>query len=444
MYLLRSLLVISMILQPGFSTVSVRLKDIVSVEGVRNNQLVGYGLVVGLNGTGDNVASVPFTKESLASMLERLGVNVRDNQGKVTLSGKNVAAVMVTANLPAFARQGSRIDVNVSALGDAKDLRGGTLLVTPLLAADSQVYAVAQGPVAISGFSAQGASGSSVVKGVPTSGRIASGAIVEKEVDFELGRLNTLKLSLNNPDFTTAKRASDRINQKIGTDVAQALDPSTILMTLPERYKGHPVEFMTTIEQLTIEPDNIAKIVVDNSNGVVVMGSHVRISKVAITHGSITIRVSETPEVSQPNPFMMSNAYGLTANQGLQNQSPITVNLTPPAAGNAANPAAVTTNTLNNITAAQNPALNIPQTQGQPTRLGRAGVIAPGPGTAIVNRSDVKVKEEKGKIAVLEEGATLQELVDGLNALGTSPTELVSILEAIKAAGALQADIDVI
>lgn len=446
--LLRFLLIFALVIQPSLAGISVRLKDIVSVEGVRNNQLVGYGLVVGLNGTGDNIGSIPFTKESLAGMLERLGVNVRDNQGAVNLSGKNVAAVMVTANLPPFARQGAKIDVNVSALGDAKDLRGGTLLVTPLLAADGQVYAVAQGPVTISGFSVQAASGSSVTKGVPTSGRIAAGAIVEKEVDFELGRLKTLKLSLNNPDFTTAKRASDRINQKMGGSVAQALDPSTITLTVPESYNGRTVDFMTAVEQLTIEPDNIAKIVVDNSNGVVVMGGNVRISKVAITHGSITIRVTETPEVYQPNPFVTANSYSLTTNQGQQNQSPSTLNPQNGAVNanqngqngalNLANPQSQTTNVLAN----QNPSLNIPQ--GQATPFGQAGIIAPGPGTAIVNRSEIKVKEEKGKIAVLEEGATLQELVDGLNALGASPSELVAILEAIKAAGALQADIEVI
>lgn len=447
---------------PSFATMSVRIKDIVSVEGVRQNQLVGYGLVVGLNGTGDNIGSIPFTKESLASMLERLGVNVRDNQGAIKLSGKNVAAVMVTANLPAFSRQGSKIDVNVSALGDAKDLRGGTLLVTPLLAADGQVYAVSQGPVAVAGFSAQGASGSSVTKGVPTSGRIASGATVEKEVDFELNRLSTIKLNLNNPDFTTAKRLSDSINHKMGGGLANANDPSTVTLTVPEPYKGRTVEFMTTIEQLNVEPDNIAKIVVDDSNGVIVMGGDVRISKVAISHGSITIRITEAPEISQPNPFVQANAYSLTTNQGQQNQSPSSI--TPQAAA-AANPGAGNTNTTtttlgqnaqantansttnpqtqtNNTTAVQAPQLNIPNPQATP--FGQVGIIAPGPGTAIVNRSDIKVKEEKGKMAVLEEGATLQELVDGLNALGATPREMISILQTIKAAGALQAEIELI
>lgn len=452
---------------PAWAIMQVRIKDIVSVEGVRYNQLVGYGLVVGLSGTGDNVGSIPFTKESLAGMLERLGVNVRDQQGNINLSGKNVAAVMVTGNLPAFSRQGSRIDVTVSALGDAKDLRGGTLLVTPLLAADGQVYAVAQGPVAVAGFTAQGATGSSLSKGVPTAGRIASGATVEKEVDFELNRLTSIKLNLNNPDFTTAKRLADRINQKMGGHLAHANDPSTVTLNVPGAYKGRTVEFMTAIEHLQIEPDQVAKIVINDSDGILVMGGNVRISTVAISHGSITIKITETPEVSQPNPFINANSYSLFASQG--QQSPMTVN---PLATASTNPAltigagATTTNTTTNTTntaatgtgatatnatantqnnttaAVQSPQLNIPTPQA--TTFGQAGIIAPGPGTAIVNRSDVKVTEKKGKMAVLESGATLQELVDGLNALGATPRETIAILQAIKAAGALQAEIEVI
>ncbi|MBX9977884.1 MAG: flagellar basal body P-ring protein FlgI, partial [Alphaproteobacteria bacterium] len=293
--------------------VRVRIKDIVSVEGVRGNQLVGYGLVVGLNGSGDTIGSTAFTRESLASMLERLGVNVRDNTGAALLNGKNVAAVMVTGTLPAFARQGSKIDVNVSALGDAKDLRGGTLLVTPLLAADGQVYAVGQGPVAVGGFKAEGQA-ASVTKGVPTAGRIASGAIVEKEIGFELASMNSLKFSLNNPDFTTAKRVADRINHTMGNGVAAAKDPSTIQVEIPGGYKGRTVEFMTMVEQLDIQPDQVAKIVVDDHDGIIVMGANVRISTVAISHGSITIRVTEHPEVSQPNPFIQSNPMTLNAN----------------------------------------------------------------------------------------------------------------------------------
>ena len=400
----------------GVSPIQVRIKDIVSVEGVRGNQLVGYGLVVGLNGTGDTIGSTTFTRESLASMLERLGVNVRDNNGTALLNGKNVAAVMVTATLPPFARQGSKIDVNVSALGDAKDLRGGTLLVTPLLAADGQVYAVGQGPVAVGGFKAEGQA-TAVTKGVPTSGRIASGAIVEKEVAFDLSTLTSFKLNLNNPDFTTSKRVADRINKSMGNATARAMDPATIHLSLPSHYNGHTVDFMTKVEQLDIEPDQVAKIVVDDHDGVIVMGAKVRISPVAISHGSITIKISEAPEVSQPNPFIQSN--------------PMTVNLNNAVAGTPTTTPQVTLNQAG---------------QGQPTPLTPEtnGVVAPNVGTAIVARSDVKVKEEKGKMAVLESGATLQELVDGLNALGATPREMITILHSIKAAGALQAEIEVI
>ena len=400
----------------GVSPIQVRIKDIVSVEGVRGNQLVGYGLVVGLNGTGDTIGSTTFTRESLASMLERLGVNVRDNNGTALLNGKNVAAVMVTATLPPFARQGSKIDVNVSALGDAKDLRGGTLLVTPLLAADGQVYAVGQGPVAVGGFKAEGQA-VNVTKGVPTSGRIASGAIVEKEIAFNLSTLKSFKLNLNNPDFTTSKRIADRINNAMGDQTAHAMDPATVHLSLPMNYNDHAVAFMTKVEQLAIEPDQVAKIVVDDHDGVIVMGAKVRISPVAISHGSITIKITETPEVSQPNPFVQSNPMTLS----LSNASSSAAPNTPQVTVNPANP-------------------------GQPTPLPNdaKGVIAPNVGTAIVARSDVKIKEEKGKMAVLESGGTLQELVDGLNALGATPREMITILQSIKAAGALQAEIEVI
>lgn len=445
----------------------VRIKDIVSVEGVRGNQLVGYGLVVGLNGTGDTIGSTTFTRESLASMLERLGVNVRDNTGAALLNGKNVAAVMVTATLPAFARQGSKIDVNVSALGDAKDLRGGTLLVTPLLAADGQVYAVGQGSVAVGGFKAEGQA-TSVTKGVPTAGRIAAGAIVEKEIGFELASVTTLKLNLNNPDFTTAKRVSDRINHTMGRGVAFANDPSTIQIHIPEGYKGRTVEFMTLVEQLDIEPDQIAKIVVDDHDGVIVMGQHVRISPVAISHGSITIKITETPEVVQPNPFIQANSLTLNTNATFgihdQNQSQTTTPNQLSVAGDQTTNSTTTNTTTNNnsLTNNANNAVqpqpnNItksntghvtvnPNVQGQatPGAPGPNGIIAPNVGTAIVPRTDVKVKEEKGKMAVLESGISLQQLVDGLNALGATPREMITILQSIKASGALQAEIEVI
>lgn len=362
------LLVLSLSIPPCMALNEVRIKDIVSFEGVRENQLVGYGLVVGLNGTGDAIASNPYTKESLTGMLERLGVNIRDG---VAPGSKNIAAVMVTANLPPFARHGTRIDISVSALGDAKDLRGGTLLVTPLLGADGEVYAVGQGPVATGGFSAQGKSGSALVKGVPTSAKISSGAIVEKEVGFELAHSKKMNLSLKNPDFTTAKRISDAINKLKGAS-SRAIDPSTVSLNMSEQDRSNIVEFITRIEQLKVVPDQVAKIVIDDQDGIIVMGENVRISTVAVTQGSVTIKITETPQVSQPNPFTQVQA------------------------------------------------------------------------AAVVDRSDVQVKEEKGKFAVLPTGVSLQELVNGLNALGVAPRDLISILRSIKAAGAIQAEIEVV
>ena len=229
----------------GFATSSAassRIKDIADFEGVRENQLVGYGLIVGLNGTGDNIKSIDFTKESLISMLDQIGINARGGQ----IKSKNVAAVMVTASLPAFARQGSKIDVFVSAVGDAKNLQGGTLLATPLTAADGQVYALAQGQVAVNGVSAQGG-GASVVRGVPTSGKIANGAIIEKEIPFELNSLRTITIALRNPDFTTSRRVADAINANMGTNLARATDPATIVMDVPQDYRERVVELMTKV-----------------------------------------------------------------------------------------------------------------------------------------------------------------------------------------------------
>src|SRR5207342_3266310 len=227
-----------------------RIKDLANIEGVRQNQLIGYGLVVGLNGTGDTLNNIPFTKQSLQAMLERMGVNIRG----ATIRTGNVAAVMVTGNLPAFGTQGTRMDVTVSALGDAKNLQGGTLLVTPLLGADGNVYAVAQGSVAIGGFQAEGQA-ASVTKGVPTVGRIANGAIIEREIEFALNRLNQVRLALRNPDFTTARRIASAINDFIGTATAEPLDPSTVQLSVPKQYEGNVVALLTEVEQLQIEPD---------------------------------------------------------------------------------------------------------------------------------------------------------------------------------------------
>ncbi|MGV8996840.1 MAG: flagellar basal body P-ring protein FlgI [Parvibaculaceae bacterium] len=344
-----------------------RIKDIVDVEGVRDNLLVGYGLVVGLNGTGDTLRNAPFTQQSLISMLERLGVNTRGTQ----LKTDNVAAVMVTASLPAFSTQGTKIDITVSALGDAKNLQGGVLLVTPLMGADGQVYAVAQGSVATGGFAAQG-EGASVVRGVPTNGRIANGAIVEREIDFKLADLQTLRLSLRNPDLTTSVRVADAINSYLGNNTARADNPTTVQIIVPASYRGNVVGLLTDIEQLRVEPDLPARVVIDEGSGIIVMGQDVRVSKVAIAQGNLTISVTETPQVSQPAPFSQN---------------------------------------------------------GQ---------------TVVVPRTSVQVDEEKGrKLALVDGSISLKELVDGLNALGVNPRDMISILQAIKAAGALQAEIEV-
>ena len=352
---------------PGPVLAFSRVKDLVEVQGIRDNMLVGYGLVVGLNGTGDSLKNAPFTQQSIQAMLERLGVNSR---GQV-MQTKNVAAVMVTASLPAFAAPGTKIDVSVSAMGDAKNLQGGTLLVTPLFGADGQTYALAQGPVAIGGFSAQG-DAASVTRGVPTAGRIANGAIVEKDTGFQLASLNNLKLSLHNPDLTTASRIAKAVNAYLGGDTARALDPSNVQLSVPANYPGGVMQLLTDIEQVKVDPDQPAKVVIDENSGVIVMGADVRISTVAIAQGNLTISVQESPAVSQPAPF----------------------------------------------------------SQGQ---------------TTIVPQSQVQVDEEKGKrLMVLRDGASLSTLVAGLNALGVSPRDMISILQAIRAAGALQADIEVI
>jgi flagellar P-ring protein FlgI len=342
-----------------------RIKDLASVEGVRQNQLIGYGLVVGLNGTGDTINNSPFTRQSLTAMLERLGVNIRGQ----TLRTGNVAAVMVTSNLPAFSTQGTRIDVTVSALGDAKSLQGGTLLVTPLLGADGNVYAVAQGSLAIGGFQAEG-DAAKITRGVPTVGRIANGAIIEREIDFALNRLNQVRLALRNADFTTAKRIAAAINDYIGLPTAEPLDPSTVELTVPKQYQGNVVALLTEIEQLQIEPDLPAKIIIDERSGIIVMGRDVRVSMVAVAQGNLTVTISEAPQVSQPAPL----SRGRT--------------------------------------------VTVPR-----TRLG--------------------VQVDGSKLALVNEGVSLQQLVDGLNALGIGPRDLIAILQAIKAAGAIQADIEV-
>jgi flagellar P-ring protein FlgI len=277
-----------------------RIKDIVTVRGVRDNQLVGYGLVIGLNGTGDSLRNSPFTEQSIQSMLDRMGVNVRAANPRT----RNVAAVVVTADLPAFAGSGSRIDATVSSLGDASSLLGGTLVLTPVNGADGVTYAVAQGPIAVSGFAAKGKA-ESVTQGVPTTGRIPGGAIVEREVATAFNRENAFILELRNPDFSTASRVADAINaftqQSFGKQLAREDDLRTIAVSKPERV--NPARFMAAIGELEIEPDAAARVVVDEKSGTIVMGRDVRISTVAVTQGNITVRITEDEAVSQPQPF---------------------------------------------------------------------------------------------------------------------------------------------
>ncbi len=353
------------VLVGGPAAAQSRIKDIASIEGVRTNQLVGYGLVVGLNGTGDSLRNCPFTRQSLEGMTERLGVNIRG----ANANSKNLAAIMVTAELPPFATPGSRVDVSVSSLCDAKSLLGGTLLVTSLQGADGEVYAVAQGSVQTGSVSGSGGSGSSVTRGVPTAGRIASGATVERETGFNLDGMNEVRLTLRNPDFTTAQRVAAAIN---ATYPSSALAENGSVIALRAPVQLGMAAFISRVENMPVAVDTPARVIIDEVNGVIVMGENVRISTVAIAQGNLTISVQENPQVSQPAPF----------------------------------------------------------SDGQ---------------TVVVPQSDVTVEEELGREIRLVDGATsLSTLVNGLNALGVSPRDMISILQAIKAAGALQADIEVL
>lgn len=276
----------------------IRIKDLVEFDGVRGNDLVGYGLVVGLNGTGDGLRNAPFTEEIMSNLLERLGVNVTGEQFRP----KNVAAVFVTASLPPFARVGSSIDVTVSAIGDAKSLLGGTLIMTPLNAADGQIYAVGQGTVIAGGASAQG-NGASVVQGVPTSGVIPAGARVEREIDFDFASLTRLRMALRTPDFTTAGRIERVVNKAFGRKVAEMLDSGTVELDIAATRMKSPAHVIGRLENLTVEPQRKARVVVDQRSGTIVMGEDVRISRVAVSQGNLTLRIREEPLVVQPNPF---------------------------------------------------------------------------------------------------------------------------------------------
>lgn len=277
---------------------TIRIKDLVQFDGVRGNDLVGYGLVVGLNGTGDGLRNAPFTEEIMSNLLERLGVNVAGEQYRP----KNVAAVFVTATLPPFARAGAQIDVTVSAIGDAKSLLGGTLVMTPLNGADGQIYAVAQGTIIAGGVSAEGQA-ARVVQGVPTAGSIPAGARVEREVDFDFSGLNSMRLALRTPDFTTAGRIETVINREFGRHIARMTDSGTVTLDLGAARMGSPAHVLGRLENLLVEPETTARVVVDQRSGTIVIGEDVRISRVAVAQGGLTLRVDEAPAVVQPNPF---------------------------------------------------------------------------------------------------------------------------------------------
>lgn len=297
MILLRSLLCLLLLTSQVLAT-PVRIKDLVNFDGVRGNDLVGYGLVVGLNGTGDGLRNAPFTEEIMSNILERLGVNVSGEQFRP----KNVAAVFVTATLPAFARAGSQIDVTVSAIGDAKSLLGGTLIMTPLNAADGEIYAVAQGTIIAGGATAEGAA-ATVTQGVPTSGSIPAGARIEREVEFDLSSLEDMRLALREADFTTAARIEQAINQNFGRQVAIMLDAGTVMLSVPQTRMRSVAHAIGRIENITVEPEVPARVIVDQRSGTIVMGQDVRISRVAVSQGNLTIRIEEQPLVVQPNPF---------------------------------------------------------------------------------------------------------------------------------------------
>jgi len=340
-----------------------RLKDLVEIEGVRENQLVGYGLVVGLNGTGDSTRNTPFTDQSLRGMMERLGVSVNGEQ----LRTRNVAAVTVTASLPPFARQGSTIDVTVSSLGDATSLAGGVLVATPMIGADGEVYAVAQGSLVAGGQAAQGEA-ESVVKNVPTVARLANGAIIEKEIGYSLDQARIVRLLLKNPDFTTAKRIEEAVNSRLGRRAARMLDNFAVEVS---RGNTPAAQLIASIESVQVEPDVPAKVVIDDRTGTIVIGDNVRIGRIAVSQGGLTVRVAEQPAAVQASPF----------------------------------------------------------TPGR---------------TEILPSTDIEMKEVEGGFGIVGGSVMLKDLVDGLNALGVKPKDMVSILQAIKAAGAMNADLEII
>jgi len=346
---------------------AARIKDIANIRGVRQNQLFGYGLVVGLDGTGDGNKSL-FTLQSLTSMLEKMGVTINPNDIKV----KNVAAVMITANLPPFARAGSRIDVLVSSIGDAKNLQGGTLLLTPLKGADGNVYAVAQGPISTGGFSYGKGTGTGVQKNFPTVGRIVGGALIEREIASNFNQREELTLALHAPDFTTATRVANAINTAFGDTMAHAQDAGTINVRVPDLYRGRSVELVALIENLGVTPDIASKVIINERTGTVIMGEKVRISTIAIAHGNLSIEVNQQDNVSQPLPFSRGGQTVVTSDRTMQ------------------------------------------------------------------------VQEGHNPLFLVESGVSIGEVVRALNAMGVSPRDLIAIFQALKAAGALQAELQII
>ncbi len=347
------------------SAQAVRLKDIASISGVRTNELVGYGLVVGLSGTGDG-SNTAFTVTSMRNMLDKMGVEVT----AATLRPKNVAAVMVTASMPVSARVGSKIDITISSIGDSKSLMGGVLLVTPIKGIDGRVYAIGQGALTVGGFAAAGEA-ATAQKNIATVGRIPGGATIEREVPFTFNSQDDLTISLSIMDFGTTMQVVESVNRSLGGEFARALDVSTIILDVPERFVGNMVPLLASLENLSVTPDSRAKVVVDEKTGTIVMGSDVRLSKVAVAHGNLQIVIAESQEVSQPGPF---------ADQGQTVTTPVT---------------------------------------------------------------DIQVQEQNNRLMLME-GATLQELVDGLNAIGATPRDLISIIRTLRAAGALYAEVEVI
>lgn len=346
---------------------AARIKDIANIRGVRQNQLFGYGLVVGLDGSGDGNKTL-FTVQSLASMLEKMGVTIDPDDLKV----KNVAAVMITTNLPPFARTGSELDVLVSSIGDAKNLQGGTLLLTPLKGADGKVYAVAQGPVSTGGFSYGKGTGTGVQKNFPTVGRIVGGALIEREIASNFNERELLTLALHAPDFTTATRMAQAINAAFGDAMARAPDAGTIQVKVPDLYRGRSVELVALIENLGVTPDMVSKIIINERTGTVIMGENVRIATIAIAHGNLSIQVNTQENASQPMPF---------------------------------------------------------------ARRGR---------TVVTSDREMIVEEGRNPLFLVESGVSLGEVVRALNALGVSPRDLIAIFQALKAAGALQAELQII